>query len=738
MNRTVKILLIVLSALLVLFLSCLVYFFAVTAGEKLNMQKLALSENCVLLFDRNGEEIETAQTSAVPFSELPEYLPKAFVAVEDKRFYSHNGLDYKRMVKAAMKNISTFSFREGASTISQQLIKNTHLSGEKTIKRKLKEIKLTRALEKNFSKDEILELYLNSIYFGHSAFGVGSAAEYYFGKSASELSPAESAMLAALVKSPNRYSPFRDAEKCLARRNFVLSLMREQGYITPEEETTAKSEPLPESPHMREESAYLSPVFEELSALFPDAKSGDKLRVYTALDPTLQTLLEEQTADSDLCALVRGADGGVKAYFSTCGEVKRLPASTIKPLAVYAPALEENLISPATPLLDEKTDFGGYSPSDYGGKYGGYMSARYALSHSVNVPAVKVLNTLGVERAAKYLEKMDLPVPEEDRTLALALGGMTEGFPLLSLVDGYSVFSRGGVFSPSHFIEKVDDCQGKNLYTYQGFQGKNPDFQQVCQGKNLDRRVFSEDTACLMNDMLMTAAREGTAKKLKSLPFEVAAKTGTGGTEKGNTDVYTIAYTSEDVVGVWLGNRDNSPVEATGGGLPADLALKILKDLYKDRSPSPFPQCEDVTQALLDKEEYEKNHRLLLADPLAPEYLSLKELFRKSALPAGTSEKFSRPKIEKPEISVVNGSVKIILCQTEYYDYEVKRQCGEQISTVYKGKYRRELFDNSVCGGKNYVYSVTPYYCGIAGETVTLPSVYIEKSDELPDDWWSE
>ncbi len=734
MNRTVKILLIVLSALLVLFLSCLVYFFAVTAGEKLNMQKLALSENCVLLFDRNGEEIETAQTSAVPFSELPEYLPKAFVAVEDKRFYSHNGLDYKRMVKAAMKNISTFSFREGASTISQQLIKNTHLSGEKTIKRKLKEIKLTRALEKNFSKDEILELYLNSIYFGHSAFGVGSAAEYYFGKSASELSPAESAMLAALVKSPNRYSPFRDAEKCLARRNFVLSLMREQGYITPEEETTAKSEPLPESPHMREESAYLSPVFEELSALFPDAKSGDKLRVYTALDPTLQTLLEEQTADSDLCALVRGADGGVKAYFSTCGEVKRLPASTIKPLAVYAPALEENLISPATPLLDEKTDFGGYSPSDYGGKYGGYMSARYALSHSVNVPAVKVLNTLGVERAAQYLEKMDLPVPEEDRTLALALGGMKEGFSLLSLVDGYAVFSHGGMYSPSHFIEKVDDCQGKNLYTYQNFQEKNLN----CQGKNLDRRVFSEDTACLMNDMLMTAAREGTAKKLKSLPFEVAAKTGTGGTEKGNTDVYTIAYTSEDAVGVWLGNRDNSPVEATGGGVPADIALKILKGMYQEKAPSPFPKCEKVKTALLDKEEYEKNHRLLLADPLAPEYLSLKELFRESALPAGTSEKFSRPKIEKPEISVVNGSVKIVLCQTEYYDYEVKRQCGEQISTVYKGKYRRELFDNSVCGGKNYIYSVTPYYCGIAGETVTLPSVYIEKRDELPDDWWSE
>lgn len=727
MNRAVKIILLLSGVVLTLLLAVLVYCFAVTAGEKLDLQKLALHENCVLVFDKDGNEIETAQQSVIPFREFPDYLPNAFVAVEDKRFYTHHGIDGKRMVKAAMKNLSSFSFREGASTITQQLIKNTHLSGEKTIKRKLKEIKLARALEKRFSKSEILELYLNSSYFGHSAFGVESAAQFYFGKSASRLSPAESAMLAALVKSPNRYSPFRDSEKCLTRRNFVLSLMQEQGYLSPEEASAAKAEPLPSEPHEPKECAYLAPVFEELSVLFPDAQSGDKLRVYTSLDPALQKALEEQETASDVCIAVRGTDGGVKAFSSTCGMIKRLPASTIKPLAVYAPALEENLISPATPLLDEKTDFGGYSPSDFGGKYGGYMSARYALSHSVNIPAVKVLNSLGVDRAASYLEKMNLPVPKEDRTLALALGGMKEGYSLLALMDGYASFAHGGRYSPAHCIEKVENCQGKVLYSYDGRQGKN-----------LDRQVFSEDTAYLINDMLMTAAREGTAKKLKSLPFEVAAKTGTGGTDLGNTDAYTIAYTSEDVVGVWLGNRDNSPVEATGGGLPANIALEILKTLYRERKPAPFSRCDGVTCALLDKEEYEKNHRLLLADPIAPEYLAIKELFRSGALPEATSEKFSRPKIQKPEISVVNGSVRIVLCQTEYYDYEVKRQCGAQISTIYKGKYRRELFDNSVCGGKNYVYSVTPYYCGIAGETVTLPSVYIAESEKLPEDWWKE
>ncbi len=724
MNRAIKITLAVFGGVLILLLAATVYAVAVTAGEKLDLQKLSLNENCILVFDRNGKEIETGRTGKVSLAELPESLPDAFVAVEDKRFYSHNGIDLKRVVKAAMKNLVTFSFREGASTISQQLIKNTHLSGEKTIKRKLKEWKLTRALEKNFSKEEILELYLNSIYFGHSAFGIESAARFYFGKSAGGLSPAESAMLAALVKSPNRYSPFRDSEKCRARRDLVLSLMREQGYLTPAEEEAAKKEPLPSAPAENRESAYLSLVFEELAERFPDTGSGDRLRVFTALDPALQEELEQVRADCDFSLIVRDTEGGVKAFCSTCGAPKRLPASTIKPLAVYAPALEENLVSPATPVLDEKTDFGGYSPSDYGGKCLGYMSVRYALSHSVNIPAVKLLNSLGTERAASYLQKMDLEVPEKDRTLALALGGMSEGFTLKQLADGYATFARGGSFLPSRFIERVENGSGKLLYAAKDRENE------------AKRQVFSDDVCCLMNDMLMTAAREGTAKRLKGLPFEVAAKTGTGGTDAGNTDAYTVAYTSEDVVGVWLGDRNNAPIQATGGGKPADLALAALRALYAKRTPAPFFRSGEVTTVLLDREEYEQNHRVLLADPLAPEPLSIKELFRKSALPEGTSERFSRPRIQKPEISVVNGSVKIVLCQAEYYDYEVKRRCGEEEITLYKGKYRRELFDNSVCGGKTYQYSVTPYYCGIAGETAELPSVTIEKKGGVPDEWW--
>ncbi len=731
MKKSIKILLIALGVPLLILIGAVIFYCSVTAGVKLDLSKLTLNQTTVEIFDRHGDPVEKESAGEiVPFDELPKSAPLAFVAVEDKRFYEHNGLDYKRIAKAALINLKSFSFREGASTISQQLIKNTHLSNEKTLTRKLKEMKLTRQMEKTLSKDEILELYLNTIYFGHSAFGIENAANFYFGHSARELLPAESATLAALVKSPNRYSPFQDPEKCLSRRNFVLKLMKEQQILSEEEYKTAKQVPLPTEPTLsKKRSFYLTYVFEELSEIFPDFRSGDSLRVYTYLDKNLQETLEREETTSDVIRLVRGnADNSIKAIHSTCGIPKRLPASTIKPLAVYAPAIEEDLLSPATPILDEKISFSDYSPKNYSGNYEGYMSARYALSRSVNVPAVKVLNSLGIDKAAKYLEKMGLSIPEEDKTLALALGGMKEGFSLPALADAYSVFAREGAFSSSSTIAKVENKAGELLYDRRTLSAtKNG------EGEN---KVFSEETCVLINDMLKTAAKEGTARKLKSLPFSVCAKTGTAGNDRGNTDAYTIAYTYEDVVAVWLGNRDNSPIQETGGGAAANETLRILKALYKEHSPEEFPASENVVTVALDREEYEENHRLLVMDPTAPDYLALHELFKKSAIPEGTSTKFHAPKIQKPLISVKNGAVEIILCQTYYYDYEVKRESEGQISVIYRGSYRKNIVDNSVQGGKRYTYTITPFYQGIEGESITLPSVFVESKEELPDDWW--
>ncbi len=727
MKRAIIIISSILSACSVLVLAFFLFYFSATAGVRLNPEKLKESFNTVKVYDADGGEIALpALRKCASISALPDYVPNAFVAVEDKRFYDHDGFDYKRIGKALLKNIASFSFREGASTISQQLIKNTHLTGEKTIRRKLKEMKLTRALEKNYSKKEILSLYLNSIYFGHSAFGIEEAASYYFGKSAETLTPAESATLAALVRSPNRYSPFRDGEKCLKRRNFVLSLMRDQKYISQEQYESALNEPLPLAPNKTDESgrSYLSLVFSELSALYPEEEpANSELKIYTFFKPELQREIESYKADADFSACVLDNSAhGIQAFYSTVGNLKRLPASVIKPLLVYAPALEENVISPATPLLNERTDFGGYSPRNFGDEYGGYVSARYALSRSVNVPAVKILNELGVEKACNYLAALGLNVPESDYSLALALGGMREGFTLTDLSSAYSAFACMGNFAPSRTIKKIETASGKTLFEF------HPE----------PKGVFSEDTAALINDMLQTAVTEGTAKKLRTLGFEVAAKTGTGANERGNSDAYTVSYTTENTVAVWMGMRDFSPIETTGGGLPASLALKINQSLYKLHKPSPFPRSERVVSVAFDKEEYENNHRILLADPSAPALTTLSELFRESAAPTATSTRFSCPVIQKPTILVKNDSVCIVLCQTEYYDYVIKRKNNGKTVLVYEGKYRSSITDNSVEGGKSYEYIVIPVYRGKEGTPVVLPSVYIEKKNEVPDGWWSD
>ena len=733
MKRALTVLAAAFSALSIAVIAALTYYFVVTADARLFPDKLALSDGCVTVLDAEGELIKevsaVSERETIAFAKMPQYLPRAFVAVEDKNFFSHDGFDFRRIAKAAMKNLASLSFREGASTISQQLVKNTHLSGEKTIRRKLREFKLTRALERKYSKVEILELYLNSIYFGHNCFGIGNASRFYFGKAAEDVTPAESAMLAALVRSPNRYSPFRNAESCLARRNFVLKLMREQQFLSEREYTDALGEPLPDTPHKQTGgNAYLSRVFDELAELFPDAEAGDlrDVTVRTCFCPDLQRQLETLAArcDSDYCLLVRdNRTDGITALASSVGTPLRQPASLVKPLLVYAPALEEGLISPATPVLDEKTSFGEYSPSNYGGGYGGYMSARYALTHSVNVPAVKILNSLTCEKGARYLEKMGLHVCREDYSLALALGGMKRGFTLPALADAYATFAQAGEYAPSSAVREVIGADGKTLY-------------RACPQKG---RVFSEDVAYLMNDMLAEAARSGTAKKLNLLPFPVCAKTGTNGTANGNTDAYLVSYTSEDTVAVWLGNADNSPVAATGGGKPADLALEVNRALYRTRAPEPLFSCDGVCEVELDAEEYEKNHRILLADPASPAALRIKELFRASCLPTAASDRFTRPTIQNPSVFVTNSSVCIELCQTEYYEYIVKRENKGKTVEIYRGKYRSKIYDNSVNAGERYTYTIIPIYGEAQGSPVILPSVYIPRKEaqEFPD-WWTE
>ncbi len=719
------------------------YYFAVTKDVSLEPEKLLLREENVILYDHEGNPIYGVandlfkQTTAI--EDIPAHTKQAFIDTEDKRFYTHRGYDLRRILRASINNLKSRSFKEGASTISQQLIKNTHLTQEKTIKRKLKEWKLTRALEKGYSKDEILERYLNTIYFGHGCFGITSACEFYFDKTPPNISLSESAILAGLVKSPNNYSPFKNPENCSKRKSVVLSVMQKNGSITETQKLDALHESLPTLKEKKNSGNYAQFVFDELSSLAEKYafKVGGKIEIFTYFNKTLQKevdeILEGYTESDKLALILDRETLGFKACGSTVGNIRRLPGSLIKPLLVYTPALEENLLSPATPILDTKINYSGYAPENYDGKYHGYVSARECVEKSLNIPAVKTLESLGIQKGAAYLERLGLPVLEEDKSLALALGGMKNGFTLKSMIAAYSTLQNQGELGECGFISSIN-INGVPVYT------------KSKSGK----RVFSEESAALMTDMLKSTVQKGTAKKLRALPFEIAAKTGTVGTEKGNTDAYALSYTTRDCVGVWLGNADNTAVDYTGGGLPCNILQKINEVLYENyqkegKAISRFSSCTNVAWVDLDKTAYYDTHTLMLADDIAPETYRIRELFKNSAIPLYKSTSFSNPAILPPTLSLENNRVSIHFDKHSptYYQYRIERYDYVTHTTVYEGKLPCVFTDEKLSNNKSYVYTVIPLYNDIEGAPVILPTVTtkagnLSVNDDkiLSKEWW--
>ena len=711
------------------------YWFVATAGTSLDEQKFELSDCRFAVYDNEDTYVAEVSmkgaTKSVRIGDVPEHVKNAFLAAEDKNFYSHHGLDYKGMLRALVKNVKARAFRQGASTISQQLIKNTQLSGEKTLRRKLKEIKLTRQLEKKYSKDKILEMYLNTIYFGHSCYGIAGASDFYFSKDVSDLTPAEGAMLAAILKSPNNYSPFVDEIRCKNARDTVIQRMFLLGFLSEAEAEQAKNTPLPtHGENAIAAQSYLSGVKSELEALplFSPYLKESGWKVYTYMNTELQQYAETLNTDADRSGksifICENESGGISARYSTVGEPYRQPGSVIKPLAVYAPAIEAGLISPCTKITDEKTVFDGYSPSNYKDVYKGEVSVRQALAESLNVPAVKILQMLGTKKSAETLRALHLPLDERDDNLALALGGLTHGFTIRELSAAYATFARGGIYRPCAFIKRIEDEDGNILY----------------RRDTQERRVFSEDTSELVLDMLRTAVKEGTAKKLNALPFDICAKTGTSGDENGNTDAWTIASTSEHTFAVWMGNADNKRTDITGGGLPCHYTMLLAKKMYAFHTPADLQTEMHTQRCRLDRLSYEKDGSVLLASAHQPARFTFEELFRQDFAPRECSSLFEMPKAEA-SISCENNAVILHLCQTEYYDYLIKRQNNGKERTIFEGHTLGTFEDRSVRAGEKYSYSVTPYFISdsgekILGETTILPSVFLRR--RIPSNWWMD
>ncbi len=525
----------------------------------------------------------------VKLDDLPPYLPQAVIAIEDRRFYGHFGVDPAGLARALLSNLRAGEVVQGGSTLTQQLAKNLFLTPERTMERKIQEVILALWLEARYSKNDILEMYLNRVYFGAGAYGVDAAARRYFAKPARSLTLAESAVIAGLLKAPSRYSPLTNPEASEERTKLVLDAMDEAGFISPREAELALA-----SPHATMKLAAGSSgsyVADWVADLLPDlagALPGDVI-VDTTVDYDLQTAAAEaieaglaeqgkafRASQGALVAIdgtgaVRALVGGRdydKSQFNRAVEAKRQPGSAFKPF-VYLAALELGL-TPATVTLDAPIQIGNWRPQNYGKTYRGEVTLQTALALSINTVSARLTELVGPDAVVTTAHRLGItselkPIP------SIALG--TSEVSLLELTDAYVPFSNGGYGVIPHVVKRIRSAtDGKTLYERTG------------TGSGV---VVGSREIGMMNGMLRDTLTRGTATKASLPGWDAAGKTGTS---QDYRDAWFIGYTTNLTTGVWFGNDDNSPTKrTTGGSLPAQVWSKFMIEAHKGVLPAPLP-----------------------------------------------------------------------------------------------------------------------------------------------------
>lgn len=583
-------------------------------------------------FDANGDAIDYCDDTYIAPSQVPTALKDAFVALEDKRFYTHKGYDVVRILGATLNNAKSRSIKEGASTITQQLVKNTHLTNKRTLSRKLKEIAIATKLEKEYSKDEILSMYLSVIYFGNGAYGAKSAAKLYFSKDISELNLGECATLAGIVKNPKKYSPFFNENECIARRNLVLLVMKKEGYINENEYSKWANSKLDKandntvgkknSDDLRLD-LYLKRAQEEVCSALHITKyqlENSGYKIYTNLDIAIQKQaarlafdkMQYQESNTNGAIIVcDNKQGEIKAYVSTLPyETYRQPGSVLKPIAVYAPAIDMDLVSLATPICDEKIDFSGYSPSNFGGKYYGETNIRQAIKKSMNTVAVKVMSYLGVDNSISYLSNFGISTCLDDKNYALSLGALTNGTNIVDIANAYACLSNLGEYQSCSFI-KYAVHNGKKVFI------SSP-------GK---KRVIKQSSADIINDALLDTVKDGTAVALSSLQFEICAKTGTAQrNDTKNSDAWCASYNDDYTLIVWHGSDDG--MSEKGGGHCAKQAANLWRFINDNYTLSKcISKSNESVRFDVDTYATQKNKTIMHASENTPIEYRKSEIF---------------------------------------------------------------------------------------------------------------
>lgn len=628
-------------------------------GKTVDASLLPEGKNVPVFFDMNGTQIEYKADDYLSPDEIPEDLKNAFVALEDKRFYSHDGIDTYRILGATVKNLKSGRIVEGASTITQQLVKNTHLTAEKSITRKLNEMAIAMKIEEKYSKDEILAMYLSVIYFGSGAYGVKEASKLYFGCAPENLTTAQCATLAGIVKNPKRYSPLNDVNSSTSRRNLVLSVMKKEGYLGESEYENAVNEKIVVTKSVeKNHDFYVERAIEELTKKLGITKyqlDNSGYKIYLNMDSSLQSALECESSNinnykyentNNETIILNNQNGKILAHYSSTGyEVKRQAGSTLKPLVVYAPALQENLIDLATPITDEITTFGDWTPKNFNDVYYGETTVREAIKKSMNTVAVKVGTYIGENKMYEYGKRFGLSLSDNDKNLTLSLGATENGSTPKEIATAYSTFANGGEKITTSYINYVT-LNGRKVYS----------------NKVKSTKIIGEDVSYLVTYALIDTVLDGTAKTLSTLPYSVAGKTGTT-----SNDAWCVAYTHDHTIAVWHEG------EEVGGGHPTMHAKRIFESIYENSRPSDFVKPDEIIEKSVDTYSTLKNKSVTFASQNTPRKFTKTELFRTSALENDNKSLFDETTVDF-EVFASDGKVKITMKAEEIYDYILTRE----------------------------------------------------------------
>lgn len=618
----------------------------IRSAKPLNIDELFSLNQTTYIVDEKDNIIDKLHAnenrSIVTLDQIPKQLQDAFIAIEDKRFYDHKGIDPYRIFGAIRADIKSGRAAQGGSTITQQLIKKVYLTDEKKLKRKVIEMYYAIELERHFTKDQILEAYLNTIPLGHNVAGVKEAALYYFGKDLNQLSLAESAMLAGITNNPSLYSPYKHFDYSNSRKELILGQMLDQGKISRDQYDQAMAEKIKLSKVESEvDTSYFADmvisdvleVFEkELNYSEEEAQLklfNGGLKIVATIDTNMQNDLEASFANDKLFPKSKpDANGNLQPEAAaividhTTGQVKavmggrsekvrrglnratqslRQPGSTIKPLAVYTPALD-NGYTTSTVIDDSPVAYGNYAPDNYSGTFKGLVTIREAIQHSLNVVAVKIVQDIGTARSMDYLKRFGITTIVEkgnrnDNGLAqMALGGITKGVKPIEMAAAYSVFPNKGIYNKPITFTKIYDKDGNLIY----------------ENKPKKERVINEQVAYLMVDIMKGVVNGGTGGRAALPNMPVAGKTGT--TTK-NLDAWFVGYTPYYTTAVWMGNDEPKPMGFTGGSYPAMLWQDIMSKIHKNLPTKDFEMPSGLVAVDICTESGQRPSELCALDP---------------------------------------------------------------------------------------------------------------------------